>query len=39
MIYFTRYVHSKWSKMLNLYYHELMEKTEEHKMVVLMIIC
>ena len=29
MIYFTRYVHSKSTKMLSLHYHELMGKTEE----------
>ena len=31
MIYFTRSVHSKPIKMLSLYYHELMEKIEEHE--------
>ena len=29
-IYFTRYVHSK-SKMLSVYYHELMRKIKEHE--------
>ena len=31
MIYFTRYVHSKSIKVLNLHYHELIGKTEEHE--------
>ena len=30
-IYFTRHVHCKSIKMLSLYYHELMGKSEEHK--------
>ena len=31
MIYFTRYVHSKSIKVLNLHYHELIGKIEEHE--------
>ena len=31
VIYSTRYVYSKSIKMLNLYYHELMGKIEEHE--------
>ena len=30
-IYFSRYVHIKSMKMLNLYYHELWPKVEEHE--------
>ena len=31
MIYFTRYLHSKSTKMLGWHYHELMGKIEEHE--------
>ena len=31
LIYFTRYFHSKSIKVLNLHYHELMGKIEEHE--------
>ena len=31
MIYFTRYVHIKSVKKLNLHYHDLMEKIKEHE--------
>ena len=31
VIYFTRYDREKSIRMLSLYYHELMRKTEEHK--------
>ena len=31
MIYFTRYIHNKYDKMLRLHYDELIGKIEEHE--------